>query len=382
MADNYRFMSADSHLDISPDQWRHRAPAKWRDALRVVRLETGHDAIIVGDADPVPLGNMGRVNTPHDQMHLQVMTFESGGGSWTPERRLQEQDEDGVDAEVLFSTTSSPGGMLKGTPAYAPMVHAYNEYLAEEYCATAPDRLIAMGLILNTGIEDAMAELQYCAGAGLKGVMLDAFPSGKGYPTQEDDQFWAAALDLGMPITSHTQFRGTGGPDFDYPKMGADRGGRAEGQTPIFQMTRFVNGHILSAMKMAFGGVFDRFPGLQIFWAETQVGWLPHTLWQMDDHYDRYKTYWKDVWGLELARMPSDYLRGNNVWGMLIDPLGVSTRHAVGVDRLMWGSDFAHAASEWPHSRKAVDAAFAGVPAEERDLMVRGNAIKYFHLAE
>lgn len=56
MADNYRIMSADSHLDISPEQWRHRAPAKWRDELRAVRLETGHDAIIVGDAAPVPLG--------------------------------------------------------------------------------------------------------------------------------------------------------------------------------------------------------------------------------------------------------------------------------------------------------------------------------------
>ena len=210
--------------------------------------------------------------------------------------------------------------------------------------------------------------------------MLDAFPSGKGYPTPEDDQFWAAALDMGMPITSHTQFGGRGGPDFDYPKRPAERAGKAEAQTPIFQMTRFVNGHILSAMKMAFGGVFDRFPGLQIFWAETQVGWLPHTLWQIDDHYDRYRHYWKDVWALELNRTPSDYLRGNNIWGMLIDPLGVSTRHAVGVDRLMWGSDFAHAASEWPHSRKAVDAAFAGVPEEERDLMVRGNAIKFFHL--
>jgi predicted TIM-barrel fold metal-dependent hydrolase len=65
------------------------------------------------------------------------------------------------------------------------------------------DRLIAMGAIPTHSIEAAISELEYCAQAGLKGVMLNTFPSGKSYPTSEDDRFYRAAIDLDMSLTVH-----------------------------------------------------------------------------------------------------------------------------------------------------------------------------------
>ena len=61
-----------------------------------------------------------------------------------------------------------------------------------------------MGIIPPTNLNDALAELEYCARAGFKGVSIYRFPSGKGYPTPEDDRFWSAAIEIGMPITSHS----------------------------------------------------------------------------------------------------------------------------------------------------------------------------------
>ena len=144
MARRYKIISADSHLDLSPERWRAHVPAKWRDqAPRVVRLETGEDAIVIGTRKPAKIGFTRSVNVPRDQLHLQVPTFESSGGTGDAEQRLREQDEDGIDAEVQFSRIGYIHG-VKDPEGYVAFNRAYNEYLAEEYCAAAPDRLISM----------------------------------------------------------------------------------------------------------------------------------------------------------------------------------------------------------------------------------------------
>jgi predicted TIM-barrel fold metal-dependent hydrolase len=146
---------------------------------------------------------------------------------------------------------------------------------------------------------------------------------------------------------------------------------------------RFCGDAAFAPIQLAFAGVFDRFPDLQIYWAETQVGWLPFALWQIDDHCERYLPGVQERWGLSsLERRPSEYLRTQNLWGFLYDAVGVRLRHDTGVEALLWGSDFAHVASNWPHSREVIDEMFDGVPADERHLMLAGNAIRFFHLDE
>jgi len=54
--------------------------------------------------------------------------------------------------------------------------------------------------------------------------------------------------------------------------------------------------------------------------------------------------------------------------------------HEVGVDRMMWSTDFPHVVTRWPHSLKMLGSQMAGVPETERWKMVAGNAIKFFKL--
>jgi predicted TIM-barrel fold metal-dependent hydrolase len=68
----------------------------------------------------------------------------------------------------------------------------------------------------------------------------------------------------------------------------------------------------------------------------------------------------------------------NRVFGKT--PMGIRLRHEVGVDRVMWESDFPHCESDWPNSRRILEKMFDGVPEEERYLMVAGNAVEFFHL--
>ncbi len=84
------------------------------------------------------------------------------------------------------------------------IVRAYNDWLAEEYCAVAPDRLIGVGILpLGCGLPEILEELEYCATAGFKTVLLQGFPSGKAHPSDEDDRFWSRALELNMPVSVH-----------------------------------------------------------------------------------------------------------------------------------------------------------------------------------
>jgi predicted TIM-barrel fold metal-dependent hydrolase len=322
--------------------------------------------------------------TPTSPEHKARPTYEGHAGSGSPEERLGEQDQDGVDAEILFthSTYLSAWRGIREDAGYRALIHAFNEFLVEDYCSYAPDRLIGMGIIPPTSLDDAVAELEYCARAGLKGVAIYRFPSGKSYPSSDDDKFWSRAVEIGMPITSHsstgtTRFTSEG-PVFQYPLNPEG----AVGRDPLtIEFFRFCGDAAFAPMQLAFAGVFDRFPDLRIYWAETQAGWLPFALWQIDDHYRRYRQLVEEQWGLDpLERKPSDYLRQQNLWGFLYDGLAVRMRHDTGVDALMWGNDFAHIASDWPNSQRIIDEMFDGVPDAERDAMVAGNAVRFFHL--
>jgi predicted TIM-barrel fold metal-dependent hydrolase len=52
----------------------------------------------------------------------------------------------------------------------------------------------------------------------------------------------------------------------------------------------------------------------------------------------------------------------------------------IGVDRLMWGSDYPHFDSTFPKSLEAIERNFEGVPEDERDLILRGNMVRLYNL--
>ena len=388
MVRQYRYVSADSHLEIDSKHWLPRVPAQHRDrAPRVIRLPDGGDAWLVEGSPlrevPYDLyGGKGRdCWLPYGQ------SYDDTAGTGPPEQRLREQDRDGVNAEVLF-----PGGVsgprlwrnIRDDDAYLAVVRAYNDFLAEDYCAGAPDRRIGLGVIPWTGVEDATRELERCARLGLRAVVLGAFPSGRGYPTPEDDTFWAAAVSMGMPLAVHQEFDRTGpraATVFRYPRESREVLDRP-GQGYVDQMAKFGRLGALNALQLTLAGVFDRFPALRLYFAETQIGWIPFFLQQADARFERHRGWAEDLLGMpRLQGPPSAYIRRHCFWGFQSDTVGVELRHHVGVERLIWASDFPHQDSEWPRSMDVVARNFAAVPPDETYRMVAANAVEYFRLA-
>jgi predicted TIM-barrel fold metal-dependent hydrolase len=237
--------------------------------------------------------------------------------------------------------------------------------------------------------------MQYCVRNGIVGVALNAFPSGLSHPSPDDDRFWAAAVDMQCPIAVHVEFShpvatpgahgvsprsyggGLAGPTFLYPKH------PEKGFLDIVQRyAKYGFRAALHAAQMTWAGVFDRFPTFHIYFAETQVGWVPNFLEQMDQHYLRHQYWAERLLGLkELKQRPSDYVKEHCYWGFVYNPVGVRAMHRdVGVDRIMWSTDFPHAESDWPNSRRVIEESFDGIPDEARHRMVAANAVEFFHL--
>ncbi len=386
MAKSYRYISGDSHLEIDSKVWINRVPEVHRDrAPRVLHLQDGTDVWMV-EGQPLRenasdlYGGKGR-----ERWRPFAQNYATTPGTGSPQQRLHEQDQDGIDAEVLFPGASGPRlwRSIADDEAFKAVLRAYNDYLAEEYCAVDPDRLIGLGMLPVTGVDDAIAEMERCRKLGLKGVALSSLPSGKAYPTPEDDRFWAAALDMRMPLTVHVEFQRPKGPLLTFPNAPDKEAAERISRTRDFpsQLCKFARVGGINAVQLVLDGLFDRFPDLHIFFAENQIGWLPLFFHMADVRFDRHSKWAEELLGWKpLRRRPSEYLRKHFSWGFQHDPIGVEIRHRLDVKRLIWASDFPHQDSDWPESLRIIEENMAGVPADERYAMVAGNVIDFFHL--
>jgi predicted TIM-barrel fold metal-dependent hydrolase len=223
MARDYRYISGDTHLEVPVERWTRRVPERYRDrAPRTVKLANGGDAVLVEGMtpreNPMDLyGGKGR-----DVWNPWGQTYDTTPGTASAEARLECLDIDGLDAEVIFpAVVAGPRGWrsIRDDAVYLACVRAYNDFVAEEYAARAPERLLPAGVVPSSSVNEAIEEMQRCAGLGLRSVMLSAFPSGKGWPTAEDDAFWREALSIKMPVTIHVDLDRSGprdGPLLEY----------------------------------------------------------------------------------------------------------------------------------------------------------------------
>jgi predicted TIM-barrel fold metal-dependent hydrolase len=389
MARNYTLMSSDGHLEVPPERWVHRVPAKYRDrAPRTVQLPDGGDALLI-EGQPLLEANFldlraGRAQGTWQPFGLKVA---DAAGTGSPQQRVEEQDRDGMDAEVLFAAMVAGPVFWRNIAhdeVYKAVIRGYNDWLGEEYCAVAPDRLIGMGVIPITNVDDAVAEMAHCKKLGLKGVLLGALPNAKGYPTPEDDRFWAAALDLDMPVTVHVQLYRTGPrasqPTFKYPKE--DPAVMQRLRRPFLEwLTNFGLPPSISIAQLVLAGVFERFPKLKVFFAETRLGWVPFWLEHMDLWYQRHLGWAEEYLGFKkLKHLPGDYVRQNIWFSVQYERVAVEARAHVGVDHIMFATDFPHIECEWPNSRPLIDEIYADVPEAERRKILAQNCVEFFKL--
>lgn len=375
MARTLAVVSADGHLETPPDGWLRHLPAAYRDlAPRLVKLPDGGEAWLV---EGLPMIHNGQNLAAGRTVRVKGASYWNPDGSPGPgtgdgAQRLREQDADGIDAEVLYPPVFIGKFIeaISDRDAYRAMVRAYNDWVAE-YCAVAPDRLIATAVMPVTGIDDALVELRRCQALGLRATSLAAFPNGSGGPKPEDDRFWEAALTLGVRIAAHGGF---GGREKLHPLLVASATARFDLVTAM--VSRTIPGPVTLIATMVACGVFDRIPALELYLAETNAGWMPEVFYMMDDSYRLFREWY----GAALAMAPSEYAARHFYFGIVRDPVALRMRDLLPADRLMWGSDFPHSVTSYPRSREWLATLFADVPEALRRRILLDNPCRFFGL--
>ena len=376
----YKRISADCHLDmiwLPPDLFVSEASAALKDRMPYVadgpegpRWVTKKGATFGYVAG---VGSGGTKYVPGSQLRVDVM---ASTGLYTdgakgirrpgdPHLRVKEMDRDGVDAEVIYGILAAAGKM-KDIEASNEMLRIYNTWMAD-FCAQYPNRHIGLANLPYGDIDAAVREVHRVAKLGFKGLELSCSWDMEPMWHPQWEPLWQAINEVNLPLHFHT-----------FPSVPQELRDKYTGLTQralryaglcMFQITL---GHILTALMG--NAVFERYPNIRVVFGESGIGWIPYVLDRMDFEYeDQYKD-------LPLKMRPSDYWRRQCKATFQYDRIGCKLIDDMGVETLMWGSDYPHPDGVWPESEKYISEQFKDLPEEVVRLITCENAGKFYGL--
>ena len=367
-------VSADSHVTEPADLWKQRLDQRYRDrAPHVIKNPDEGPAwlFVAENMTPFPVaGGFAAGRSGEALKEFQDKGYESARPSgWDPVARIEDQELDGIDAEILYPTLAMKIFAMSDAELQRACFLAYNDWLAE-YCAHAPRRLYGIGLLSLEDIELAVQDIEVIAKQGSRGVMVwGAPPEDRPYDDPAYDPFWQAAASLDLPVSLHI-IAGRG--RISGSVIDAMRGRSHPGVWYMNVLHEIQD----SLARIVFGGVLYRFPGLKLVSAENDAGWLPHFMYRMDHCDEKFRAMWPDA----PPEPPSFYVRRQLYATFQDDPVAPATHEMFGRENYMWASDFPHTDSTFPESRAWIEKNFAGVPDDVRRRIVRDNAVELYKM--
>jgi predicted TIM-barrel fold metal-dependent hydrolase len=310
--------------------------------------------------------------------------------NWDSSRRVAELEADGIVAEVIYPNTVPPFFATSSMTVSAggagdrgdwqrrwAGLRAHNRWLAE-FCQEVPGRRAGVFQIMLHDIDAAVAEVRWAREAGLAGgLLLPGAPPGAGLPPIYHhpyyERLWSVCEELEVPVNCH----------------GGGAGPRT-GDTLVDDMFFLLDlrwWDISRFRNLILGGVLDRHPGMKVVFTESGIGWIPGELRKLDQLFDSMRSV-GDGGGIaydatsalgSLTLRPSEYWhRQCYVGASFMHPAETALRDKVGVDKIVWGSDYPHLEASYPFSKAAVRTAFAGVPVADTERMLAGNAAELY----
>jgi predicted TIM-barrel fold metal-dependent hydrolase len=331
--DRYLIITADAHAGGSHAQYREFLDPKYREDFDAWRSKYKNPFRDLKDTD------------------LRVR-------NWDGELRTEQLHADGIVGEVVFPNTVPPFFpsfvLFAQPPAPDEYEHrhaglqAHNRWMAD-YVSQKPQVRAGIGQILLNDLDDAIADIEWCKENGLRGGVLVGSPPVtcnwlKPLYDPHYDPLWGACEEMGVPVNAHS---GTGGPVYQYaPAM------------PAVHVAEMIFYSQRPLVYLILGGVFERFPNLRFVLTEAGCAWIPGVLAQLDGFMAEMR---KGVTG-EMRfdgeaippRSATEYFRQNCYVGVSQPrPSDIAAALGpVGLDRVMWGSDYPHEEGTYPFTRE------------------------------
>ena len=374
----YRVISSDNHVFEPPDLWTTRIEPRYRDRCPRVMDTEGGPMWFVEDRKQQGFGQGTQPGMRFDEPENMTRFGEweeVRPGGYDPVEAVKDLDIDGVDVSITYP---SIGLFLycttRDSELFTAICRTYNDWLGE-FCNAAPDRLKGIAMLNVDDVSVGVRELERCAKLGFTGAMIPVqAPEGMRYDSPAYDQLWAAAQDLEMPLNLHITTNRIGPDPEEWERLSAD--------TYALSKHMLINGDHWIRMSLSdiiFAGVFDRFPKLHVGSAEHEMSWVPYFLMKMDWLHSLTPPE-SGGHKFKNGMLPSEVFRQNVFVDFQDDPVGIEMRHEIGVDNILWGSDYPHIESTFPRSQEILENSLADCTEAERAKIAGGNAARVYRL--
>jgi uncharacterized protein len=376
----YQRISADCHIDlpwIPPDLFTANASASLRDRMPYVAegpdgpywtSKNGGSFGLVNGVGPA-----GHKYVPGQHHRVDVMAatglYEDGRKGirrpTDPTLRVKDMDRDGVDAEVIYGILGA-ATRLNDPEAANEMFRIYNDWLVG-FCRHHPDRYIGLACLPYGDIGAAVEEIRRVGTLGLRGMELSCSWDMEPMWHPAWEPLWQAVHEVGLPLHFHT-----------FPTLPPSVIEQQKGRVRRAAFFTVVSGFQMNLVNILAGvigsAVLERYPRIRIAFGESGIGWIPYALDRMDFEWeDRFRD-------LGLTMKPSDYWRRQCKATFQFDRIGTKLIEDMGVETLMWGSDYPHGDGVWPESSRYIQEQFGHLPSDVTRKITCENAGHFYGL--
>jgi predicted TIM-barrel fold metal-dependent hydrolase len=251
------------------------------------------------------------------------------------------------------------------------VIKIYNDAAAERQQESA-QRLFTLGHLPLWDKAAMEAEARRCIDMGIKGFVLPDTPERLKLPSFLND-YWTPLLEMcadrGAPINFHLNAA------IDPNALTWE--GFAFEQTLSVVATMYSIGNAATLGNWIVSGRLDRHPKLKIGLIESGMGWVPFALEALEHQFDEMLPSKSKM----LQRRPWDYFRDQfwvTYWFERVGPkLLLET---VGVDKVLFETDFPHPTSLYPGVQEHIVETLGGYDHNVRKKVLETNAVKLYNL--
>ncbi|MBV8134419.1 MAG: amidohydrolase family protein [Deltaproteobacteria bacterium] len=379
MALRFGVISVDDHVVEVPDLWvQGMSQSKWGDLIPHVAVQAdGKERwVIEGQVSTTsslaPTAALAKDRCTEPQAWSQVPQ-----SVYDPRARLAAMDADGIDYSVLYPCAAGISGeaicAIKALDLQVECARVYNDWIIDVWTATSP-RFVPQAILPAGSVEGAVKEAQRAVARGHKGLIMPAQPSqiNPAVPhlyKPDWDPLWAAIQELDVPVCFHAG----SAPSvmFEISPAYDSAGARA------FDNVRQSAGSAALVNGMVLSGILYRFPKLQPVFSGSSIDYVPFALEAVDHQWERQRL----VENEGFTQRPSEIFHRQCYVTTWRERVGLRNRNYVGVDRILWESEFPRSASTYPESMRMIENNFSEVSLADRELILWRNAARLYKLS-
>ncbi|MFK7897351.1 MAG: amidohydrolase family protein [Myxococcota bacterium] len=369
-AEKYTLISVDDHVVEPPHLFETYLPANLRaEGPKLIETPEGHQVWSFEDQIFTQVGMNAVAGRRPETVQLEPFRFEQmRPGCYDADARIKDMDIGGVWAQLNFPSqiTGFCGRIFaaaKNREVGVACVRAWNDWMYEEWHKPHPERIIPCGITYLSDPKLAVEEIHRNAERGFVSVTFPERPHAVNLPSLWERDHWdpiiQACVDTDTVISLHVGSSGM----YELPPG-----------SPMLQLgaTMFGQLSLAACADWLWSEYPLKHPNLKIAMSEGGIGWVAMLMDRLDNIIDR------SGYGMGWDIRPADVLKRNFWFCTLDDPGTIDTRYRIGVENILFETDYPHGDGTWPDSQDLVTEVWGHIPNNELRMMCSENAAKLY----